>query len=87
MNVSSESTIHKPGSSSTRTTTLYDLMAEINAATCGPELGNIICDIQEPAGNNRNNPVAEKVAQMFESGQIRFMNIQDIKRKYADWLI
>jgi hypothetical protein len=87
MNVSSESTTHKPGSSSTRTTTLYDLMAEINASTCGTELGNIICDIQEPAGNSQNSPMAEKVARMFESGQIRFMNIQDVKRKYADWLI
>jgi len=87
MNLSSESTIHKPGSSSTRTTTLYTLITEINAATCGPELKNIICDIHEPAENNQNSPVAEKVAQMFESGQIRFTNNQDMKRKYADWLI
>jgi hypothetical protein len=87
MHVSSESTTHKPQSSSTRTTTLYDLMAEINASACGPELGNIIGGLQVPAGKSKNSPVAEKVARMFESGQIRFMNIQDVKRKYADWLI
>jgi hypothetical protein len=87
MNVSIEPTVHKPGSSATRTTTLYDLMSEINAATCGPELADIMCDIQETAGNNRNSPVVEKVRQMFESGQIRFMDIKNIKREYADWFI
>jgi hypothetical protein len=87
MNISSESTIHNPASNSTRTTTLYDLMAEINASTCNPELGNIICDIQGPAGNKLTSPAVEKVSRMFESGQIKFMNIQDVKRKYADWLI
>jgi len=87
MNISSESTNRKARSSSTRTTTLYDLMAEINASTCGPELGSAGCDIQEAAGGGRNSPVAQKVARMFESGQIRFMNIHDVKRKFADWLI
>jgi hypothetical protein len=86
MNVSSEATAHKPKSRST-TTTLYDLIADINASMYGAESGNFICDIHETAGNNRNSQVAEKVAQMFESGQIRFMNDQDIRRKYADWLI
>jgi hypothetical protein len=87
MNVSSESTTHKTVSSSARTTTLYDLMVEINASTCGPESGNIICEFREPVENSRNRTIVEKVARMFESGQIRFMNIQDVKRKYAEWLI
>jgi hypothetical protein len=30
--------------------------------------------------------VAEEVARMFESGQIKFLNTQDVKRKYAAWL-
>ena len=67
MNVSSESTTHKPGTSSARTTTLYDLMAEINASSCSSELGNIIYDLQDTAGDNRNSLVAEEVARMFES--------------------
>ncbi len=83
MNVSSESTTHKPGSSSTRTTTLYDLMADINASSWSSELGNSTCDLQEFVGDNRNSQVAEEVARMFETGQIRFLNIQDVKRKYA----
>jgi hypothetical protein len=86
MNVSSESITHKPGLSSTRTTTLYDLMAEINASKRSSKLGNSICDLQESAGDSRNAQVAQEVARMFESGQIRFLNIQDVKRKYASWL-
>jgi hypothetical protein len=87
MNVSSESIIQKPGSRSTRTTTLYDLMAEINASTCGAELGNSIFDLQAPMSDNQNSHIAKEVARMFESGQIRFLNINDVKKKYADWLI
>ena len=44
MNASSESITNKSKSSSTRTTTLYDLMAEINASSSGSELGNSKCD-------------------------------------------
>lgn len=70
-----------------RTTTLYDLMSEINEATCGPEVKDILRDGQEPAGNDRTSRVVEKVAQMFASGQIRFMNSHDFKRKYSEWLL
>jgi len=85
MNSYTES-LGKHGSSTTRTTTLYDLMEEIDAQQISPQKDPGSYTIKEPAENGRFSPVAEKVFQMFESGQIRFKNLQDVKRKYAGWL-
>lgn len=86
MNSYTESSLGKDGSNTTRITTLYDLMEEINAEQISPQRDPGNYNIQEPMGNGRFSPVAEKVFQMFESGQIRFKNLQDVKRKYAGWL-
>jgi len=86
MNPYTESSFGKHGSNTTRITTLYDLMEEIDAEQISPQRDPGSYTIQGPAGNGRLSPVAEKVFQMFESGQIRFKNLQDVKRKYAGWL-
>jgi hypothetical protein len=86
MNSYMESSLGKDGSNGTRVTTLYDLMEEINAQQISLQKDPGSYSIQEPKGNGRFSPVAEKVFLMFESGQIRFKNLQDVKRKYAGWL-
>ncbi len=86
MNSYTESSLGKDGSNTTRITTLYDLMEEINAEQISPQRDPGSYNIQEPSGKGQFSPAAEKVFQMFESGQIRFKNLQDVKRKYAGWL-
>ena len=84
MNMCGESRTHEPKSISTRMTTLYDLMEEINARQHSLQIENPGSQSEE---NDQSNLVAQRVAQLFESGQIRFKNLQDIKREYADWIV
>ncbi len=87
MNMPNESTPHKPGSSSTKLTTLYDLMEEINAAQCSILRVPADSDLDRKPDHEQMSDVVRIVYRMFETGRIRFMNIQDIKRNYAAWLI
>ena len=87
MNVSDESTTHKPGSSSTRSTTLYDLMKEINAAQCSILRVPADYGLDREPDHDQMSEVVRIVYRMFETGRIRFMNIRDVKKNYADWLI
>ena len=84
MNTCTESSTHKPESISTRMTTLYDLMEEINARQHSLQIENSKSQSEE---NDQSSLVAQRVAQLFESGRIRFKNLQDIKREYADWFV
>ena len=86
MNSYAESNLGKVGSNTLKTTTLYDLMEEINAKQIGAQRDPDSYNIKDTSEKDRFSPVAEKVFQMFESGQIRFKNLQDVKRKYAGWL-
>ncbi|HVN71875.1 MAG TPA: hypothetical protein VMU10_07635 [Desulfomonilia bacterium] len=86
MNAGNTARTYEGGLNVSKITTLYDLMEEINAKQLSPN--------KEHSGylntywvEAQFSPVAEKVARMFESGQIRFKNLQDVKRKYADWFI
>ena len=84
MNTCTESRTHKPESISTRMTTLYDLMEEINERENCLRIGLPGSQSEE---NDQSSLVAQRVAQLFESGRIRFKNLQDIKREYADWIV
>ena len=84
MNTWTESKTHKPESISTRMTTLYDLMEEINERENCLRIGLPDSHSEE---NGQSSLVAQRVAQLFESGRIRFKNLQDIKREYADWIV
>jgi len=84
MNMCGESRTHEPESISTRLTTLYDLMEEINERENCLRIGLPRSQSEE---NDQSSLVAQRVAKMFESGRIRFKNLQDIKREYADWIV
>jgi len=83
MNAGNAARTYETGSRSIKITTLYDLMEEIDTRHQISEGGQT----DQQGVNTRISPVAIKVAHMFASGQIRFKNIQDVKRKYADWFI
>jgi hypothetical protein len=84
MNTCTESRTHKPGSISTRMTTLYDLMEEIDERENCLRIGLSGNQSEE---NDQSSLVAQRVAQLFESGRIKFKNLKDIKREYADWIV
>jgi hypothetical protein len=68
-------------------TTLYDLITEIEAGQGNQPKADIGYDIDRPNKHGQTGSVIERVAHMFESGQIKFRNTQDIKRKYAELFI
>ncbi len=83
MNTCTESRTHKPESISTRMTTLYDLMEEINERENCLRIGLPGSQSEE---NDQSSLVAQRIVQLFESGRIRFKNLQDVKRIYAAWI-
>ncbi len=87
MNMSSEARLHEDKLNSRRTTTLYDLIEEINMKQADPQWKQADNVRTSHVGNTQFSPVAVKVAEMFESGQIKFKNIQEIRQKYADWFV
>jgi len=69
-----------------RITTLYDLLAEINLKHFGPQW-------QTACGSGANPPegaqwrlIAEEVADLFDSGRIRFRNIRDVRSACVELL-
>jgi hypothetical protein len=72
---------------STIITTLYDLLTDIDARQGNQPLVGIDSDVQCPDKHDHTSYVIERVAHMFESGQIKFRNTRNIKRKYAELFI
>jgi hypothetical protein len=61
-----------------RTTTLYDLLNELNTKFFGPQWEHITYTSKEPLEDGHLSLAAQKVNQMFESGQIKFKKSQSI---------
>jgi hypothetical protein len=87
MDTFNQSGSQKPEPASTIITTLYDLITEIDAKQGNMTRADTGYYAQRPDQHGHTGSVIEKVAHMFESGQIKFMHGQDIKRKYAELLI
>lgn len=87
MSMSQESNKSNQGLSYQSVTTLYDLMEEINA---DHELAGRVSarsGTRPTIDYDHSSEVAHVISWMFETGQIRFMNIQNVKRHYADLLV
>jgi hypothetical protein len=69
------------------TTTLYDLMTVIDSEQGNQPRVDRGYDVQGLPKHVHTGSVIERVALMFESGQIRFRNTQDFQRKYAELFI
>ncbi len=87
MNTFNESGSHNSLLTSTITTTLYDLMTVIDLEQGNQSRADLGVDGQRPNNHGHTNSATERVAHMFESGQIKFRNTLDIKRKYAELFI
>jgi hypothetical protein len=68
-------------------TTLYDLMTVIDSEQGNQPRAHMGFDVQGPNNHGHTGSVIERVALMFESGQIRFRNTQDFQRNYAELFI
>jgi hypothetical protein len=68
-------------------TTLYDLMTVIDSEQGNQPRAHMGYDVQGPNKLGHTVSVIEKVALMFESGQIRFRNTRDFQRNYAELFI
>jgi hypothetical protein len=84
MNTLNESGSHSTEPAPTIITTLYDLMTVICAQQGDQTRADIGYDVQRPNKQCHTNSVIERVAHMFESGQIKFRNTRDFKRNYAE---
>jgi hypothetical protein len=86
MSMSQGSNIGNQGLSRPSITTLYDLMEEINAVH---QLEGAAAGSGTPPTIDYDHPseIAQAISRMFETGQIRFMNVQNVKRHYADLLV
>lgn len=88
MNRLHESRSHVSQPSSVVITTLFDLITEIDARQgnqfTGSEAGLGVQMLDSPGDNSS---VIEQVSHMFDTGQIRFWNARDIKRKYAELFV
>ena len=87
MNTLNESGSHSSEPASTIITTLYDIMTGIDAQQGNQARADIGYDVQRPNKQCHTSSVIERVAHMFESGQIKFRNPQDFKRNYAELFI
>jgi hypothetical protein len=87
MNSLNESGSHNSLSSSTITTTLYDLMTVIDAQQNNKPRPDFSHDAHRPNNHGHTGSVIERVALMFEAGQIRFRNTRDFKKNYAELFI
>jgi hypothetical protein len=84
MNMQNESGSHNTLPASTIITTLYDLMTVIDSEKGKKPSSDGGYDIQRSNTHDHTGSVIERVALMFESGQIRFRNTRDFKKKYAE---
>jgi hypothetical protein len=66
------------------TTTLYDLLNDLNMKFFGPEWEHITEIGKGPVEDGRYSLAAEKVDKMFASGQLKFKNPQTIKRYFIE---
>jgi hypothetical protein len=88
MNTINGSVSHNLLSASSIITTLYDLMTVIDSQQDNQSRADMgYYDVQRPNKHGHTGYVVERVALMFESGQIRFRNNQDFKRNYAELFI
>lgn len=60
-------------------TTLYDLLDGINTKILGPQYSS-----EEPIQDDKFDLATRTVKQMFETGQIKFMNLQTIKGYFTE---
>ncbi len=87
MNTLNETGSHNSLPTSTITTTLYDLMTVIDSEQGNQSRAEKGVDGQRPNNHGHTSSAIERVAHMFESGQIRFRNTLDIRKKYAELFI
>ena len=78
---------YKSGPTSTIITTLYDLITKIDSAQGNQSMAETGYYSRRQGQKGHTGSVTAKVVRMFESGQIKFMNDQDIKRKYAELMV
>lgn len=88
MNACRATEIVGAGTKSTgKSTTLYDLLDDINKEFFGPEWEQIHHQSKESMEEGHNSLAAEKVVKMFEDGRIRFQNPQKVQRYCLELLM
>jgi hypothetical protein len=65
-------------------TTLYDLITVIDARQGNQAKSETVQNVQMPDSHGHTSSVTERLSHMFDTGQIKFWNARDIKRKYAE---
>jgi len=69
-----------------RITTLYDLLSEINLKHFGPQRQTACGPGAKIPADARCRLIAEEVADLFDSGRIRFRNIRDARSACVELL-
>lgn len=69
-----------------RITTLYDLLAEINLKHFGPQWQTACGSKVRTPDDGQCRLIAEEVADLFDSGRIRFRNIRDVRSACVELL-
>ncbi|MCE5275760.1 MAG: hypothetical protein ABFD70_07150 [Syntrophaceae bacterium] len=69
-----------------RITTLYDLLAEINLKLFGPQWQTACGSKTRTQDDEQCRLIAEEVADLFDSGRIRFRNIRDVSSACVELL-
>ena len=85
MNACRATEILGAGAKSTeKSTTLYDLLDNINTKYFGPEWDQLHCHGKESMEEGQYSLAAEKVVKMFEDGQIRFKDPLKIQKYFLE---